>query len=342
MIVICFGTRPEWLKIKPIISKIHNKIPYRLVCTGQHESLIDPSIRRYKVQYFEINEGSNRLDDIVISILKYADDIDGIKDYFFDNADYVMVQGDTTSAFAIALAAFHRKIPIIHLEAGLRSWDINNPYPEEFNRISISNMASIHLCPTKDNALNIRLNHQSNNSKIFTVGNTVLDNLRYISPTIGSTVFITLHRRENLEIIDKWFYALENIASKNQNLKFIFPMHPSPSIQKYKHILNNVRVIDPVCHSECIEFLSQCALVITDSGGLQEESSFLRKKCIVCRKTTERQEGEYIFSQLCPEPEMLENIFNSTKLELVNSECPYGDGYASDKILEILEGLYEK
>lgn len=335
MILICFGTRPEWLKIKPIINKIHNKIPYKLVCTGQHKSLIDSSINQYNVEYLHIEKGDNRLDDIVISILKYGNCL-------FDGIKYVIVQGDTTSAFAIALSAFHRKIPVIHLEAGLRSWDINNPYPEEFNRISISNIASIHLCPTKDNELNIRLNHQSNKSKTFVVGNTVLDNLRYISPTIGKIVFITLHRRENLEIIDKWFYALENIASTNPNLKFIFPMHPNPDIQKYKHILNNVRVIDPVCHSECIEFLTQCALVITDSGGLQEESSFLRKKCIVCRKTTERQEGEGIFSKLCPHPEMLENIFKSTKIELVDSECPYGDGYASDKILNILEGLYEE
>jgi UDP-N-acetylglucosamine 2-epimerase (non-hydrolysing) len=335
MILICFGTRPEWLKIKPIIDKIHGKLPYRLVCTGQHQSLIDLSIKKYTVEYLDIEKGRNRLDDIVISILKMGDNL-------FNGINYVMVQGDTTSAFAVALGAFHRKIPVIHLEAGLRSWDINNPYPEEFNRISISNIASIHLCPTKDNAINIQLYHKSNNGKTYVVGNTVLDNLKYIYPILGKNVLITLHRRENLDIIDKWFIALDNIAQNNQHLKFIFPMHPNPAIQQHKHLLKSVRVIEPLCYSECIEFISQCALVITDSGGLQEESSFFKKKCIVCRKTTERQEGEYIFSQLCPEPEMLERIFNNTKIELVDQPCPYGDGNASEKILDILRNLYDK
>jgi UDP-N-acetylglucosamine 2-epimerase (non-hydrolysing) len=330
MILICFGTRPEWLKIKPIIDKINGKLPYRLVCTGQHESLIDLSITRYNVEYLDIEKYGNRLDDIVISILKMGD-------HLFNGTDHVMVQGDTTSAFAVALGAFHRKIPVIHLEAGLRSWDINNPYPEEFNRISISNIASIHLCPTTDNAISIQLYHKSNHGNTYVVGNTVLDNLKYIYPVLGKSVLVTLHRRENLDIIDKWFIALDNIAQNNQHLKFIFPMHPNPAIQKHKHLLKSVRVIEPLCYSECIELMSQCALVITDSGGLQEESSFFKKKCIVCRKTTERQEGEYIFSKLCPEPEMLEQIFNTTKIELVEHPCPYGDGNASEKILEILE-----
>lgn len=331
MILICFGTRPEWLKIKPVVDKINNKIPYRLVCTGQHDSLLDPSIQSYNVEYLNIKNQKNRLDDIVISILDNAEKL-------FNNILYVMVQGDTTSAFAVALSAFHRKIPIIHLEAGLRSFDINNPYPEEFNRISISNIASIHLCPTENNKYNLR--HVSGEK--YVIGNTILDSIRDIQPSIENFILVTMHRRENIELIDEWFNAIENLAYKNPNLKFILPLHLNPQIQKYKHIFNKVSIMNPVSHQDLIKILSKCAMVITDSGGIQEESAFLKKKCIVCRKTTERTEGEFIFSELCPHPSLLETIFKGIKIELVNHKCPYGDGYACDKVLNIFERLYAK
>lgn len=329
MISIVFGTRPEWIKIKPVIDKIHGKIPYRLICTGQHTSLIDQSIKDYAVEYLNIERnGSNRLNNIVTSILDH-------NDYILNNSSHVLVQGDTTSAFAIALAAFHRQIPVIHLEAGLRSWDINNPYPEEFNRIAISNIASIHLCPTIDNKHNLR--HVGGEK--YVVGNTVLDSLVDIEPTIENFALITMHRRENLSIIDEWFRAIENIAKENLNLAFIFPMHLNPEIQKHKDIFKIVKVIDPASHGVFIDMLSRCSIVITDSGGIQEESAFLKKKSIVCRQTTERQEGEYIFSRLCYDPSRLKEIFNETIIELVDKPCPYGDGHASDKILEILLSL---
>jgi len=329
MILISFGTRPEWLKIKPLLDKFDN-IPYKLVCTSQHTDLIDSSIKKYKINYMTIKDGNNRLDDIVKSVMEHGD-------WIFNDIKYTIVQGDTTSAFAIALASFHRKIPIIHLEAGLRSWNINNPYPEEFNRISISNMSSIHLCPTKDNKHNLKL--EDHTSKIYVVGNTILDNLKNIVPTIDNTVLVTLHRRENVDIIDQWFIAIENIAVKNPNLNFIFPMHPNPEIQKYRSILKYVNIVKPLCYEKCIKILSRCGLVITDSGGLQEESSFLKKKCIVCRQNTERPEGECIFSTLCPYPYLLEEIFNRTKIELVDHECPYGDGNSSERIIKILREL---
>lgn len=330
MITIVFGTRPEWIKIKPIVDKAKSKLQYRLVCTGQHSSLIDPSVKNYDVEYLNIeNSGTNRLDNIVSSILSYSDII-------LNGSDYVMVQGDTTSAFAVALCAFHKKIPIIHLEAGLRSWDINNPYPEEFNRIAISNMASIHLCPTTGNKYNLR---HTGGSK-YVVGNTVLDSLVNIKPSIEKFVLVTLHRRENLHIISEWFHAIENLANEHKDFDFIIPLHLNPEIQKHKHIFNTVKVIEPINHEKFIDMLSRCSLVITDSGGIQEESAFLKKKSIVCRKTTEREEGEFIFSTLCHSPSNLRSIFNNTTIELVvNEPCPYGDGYASDKIMEILLSL---
>lgn len=328
MILISFGTRPEWIKIKPVIQQIDGKIPYRLVCTGQHRDLIDDSIKNYHVEHITIDTEHNRLDDIVVSILRKSK-------YIFDNISHTMVQGDTTSAFAMALASFHRQIPIIHLEAGLRSFDIHNPYPEEFNRISISNMASIHLCPTITNKTNLR--HVS--GKKYVVGNTVLDNLINIKPILENFVLVTLHRRENIPIIAEWFNVIEELAEENQHLKFILPMHLNPEIQKHKSIFKNVDVVSPVSYNECIDLISRCSLIITDSGGIQEESAFLKKKCIVCRQTTERTEGEGIFSELCYSPERLRDIFYRTKIEMINKDCPYGDGYASLKIFEILENL---
>jgi UDP-N-acetylglucosamine 2-epimerase (non-hydrolysing) len=283
------------------------------------------------VSYLKIKDGNNRLDSIVISILKKFDD-------YSDRIDYVMVQGDTTSAFALALAAFHRKIKIIHLEAGLRSRDKDNPYPEEFNRISIGAMADIHFCPTEECKQNLR-SIVGHSCKIYVVGNTVLDNLVGIMPTISNTILITLHRRENIPLISRWFKSINTLAKNNPELDFIFPMHPNPDIQKYKDILTHVRVIEPLTYDQCKFYLSKCGLVITDSGGLQEESSFFRKKCIVCRTTTERTEGEHIFSELCYEPEMLQEIFNRTEMKLIDYPCPYGDGNSGEKILKILENL---
>lgn len=333
MILIAFGTRPEWIKIKPVVDKISGVIPFKLLCTGQHNSLIDESIKQYDVSYLNITGQSNRLDDIVTSVLHSFDQHTA-------DIQYVMVQGDTTSAFAVALAAFHRKIKIIHLEAGLRSWNKSNPYPEEVNRISIGSMADIHLCPTEQTQHNLR-HIASTNSKLHVVGNTVLDNLVGITPTLEDLVLITLHRRENIHIMERWFKAINMLAIENPSIQFIFPMHPNPEIQQHRHLLSDVCVVDPVSYSECVDYLSRCCLVITDSGGLQEESSFFKKKCLVCRKTTERSEGEYLFSWLCYEPENLGKLFNSTTRELVNCKCPYGDGYSSDKILKILRGLYE-
>lgn len=332
MILIAFGTRPEWIKIKPLIQKLQNNISYKLVCTGQHNELIDHSINQYNIVKLNINSNlENRLDNIVTSILNNCG-------WLFKDITHVIVQGDTTSALAIALAAFHRKIPIIHLEAGLRSWDLNNPYPEEFNRVTITNMASIHLCPTKQNALNIRLERGSRDTA-HVVGNTVLDNLVGIEPSINNQILITLHRRENLDIIKEWFAAIENIAQQHKELEFIFPMHPNPKITKHKDILKNVKVIEPLNYNDFISLLSKCGLVITDSGGIQEEASFLKKKCIVCRNNTERNEGEGIFSELCYTPNHLERIFNETKLQLVNEPCPYGDGKSSEKIFNLLKEI---
>lgn len=326
MILISFGTRPEWLKVKPLINVCRkNKTPVKLLFTGQHESLIEEGFEYdYKIN---IKDSDNRLDSIFISVLG--------DDRIFDNVTKVLVQGDTASAYAVALASFHRKIEVVHLEAGLRSYDIENPYPEEFYRRCISNLASQNLCVSHVGRDNLETERAP--GEIHVVGNTVLDNIPNLNISYGPKILITMHRRENHDIMENWFSELEKLAATNPHLQFIFPIHPNPRVKEHASVLKNVKVVDPVPHRELLQLISECRFVITDSGGIQEESSFLNKKSIVCRKATERVEGLGTFSFLCESPEQLKVLFDRLdENPEINLPCPYGDGKSSEKIYEIL------
>jgi len=323
MILISFGTRPEYIKIKPLLSAFDGKIPYKLLFTGQHVDLlshIDMPIERVQIQ-----DGENRLDSIVASLMNQE---------FFEGVDSVLIQGDTTSAFAVALAAFHRRLKIVHLEAGLRTFNKNHPYPEEFNRRAISCMADINLCPTGETALNV--NKERAPGSVHIVGNTVLDNLVDIEPTRTNKIVITMHRRENHKLIPQWFWLFDKLAEDNPEYEFILPIHPNPNVYRHKDLLKNVKVVPPMEYSEFLALLASSHLIITDSGGLQEESSFFKKKCIVCRERTERIEGMGTFSYMCSPPE-LETLFNNLMSDPIpDGSCPYGDGHSAERITKIL------
>jgi len=327
MILMAFGTRPEYIKIKPLLEKMKGKIPFKLLFTGQHVDLLS-NVSDQDVIQLQIKDGPNRLDSIVSSIMN--------QEHIFEGIDAVLVQGDTTSVFAIALAAFHRKIKVIHLEAGLRTYDKQNPYPEEFNRQAVSRIADIHLCPTSDSAHNLGM--ELVRGSVHVVGNTVLDNLVHLKPTRNNVVVITMHRRENHDKMDRWFTALDEIAKRySDRYRFVLPIHPNPDVQRHRHLLENIEVIDPVPYESFLEMLASCAYVITDSGGLQEETSFLGKRSIVCRKTTERPEGLGEFSVLCHEPEHMLSLFEKMiHAPHPSAECPYGDGQSADRIVNIL------
>lgn len=337
MILFCFGTRPEWIKIRPVIDAIEGLIPYRILYTQQHTDLIDDSLKNYEYYTLHMaNMSKNRLDDIVVSILLDINAYGILKDI-----THVFVQGDTTTAFACALAAFHRQIPIIHLEAGLRSRDKNNPYPEEFNRFSITGMADIHLCPTEKDRMNVIQSIGKFYGNTYVIGNTVLDTIRDVNTSEEDLVLITMHRRENHAIVEDWFKAISHLASLSKS-RFVFPIHPNPNVLKHKDLLKGVEVIDPLGRNDLINLLSRCKYVITDSGGIQEEAAFLRKKCIVCRKVTEREAGVGTFSFLCKNPNNLINMAHDIENYQIpaNQECPYGDGHASEKIRKILLDVY--
>ena len=321
-ILICFGTRPEYIKVKSLIDNLPN---VKTCFTGQHKDLL----KNIKVDYelsMDKDLSKNRLNNIFSNILSYN---------IFDDIDYVMVQGDTSTACAIALSAFNHEKKIIHLEAGLRSGNLKDPFPEEMNRQVIGRLADIHLCPTEFNKQNLLKENIS--GEIHVVGNTGLDNISNEGCEYNNQVLITMHRRDNHHNMDKWFEELEKLAIKYNELEFMIPLHPNPNVQKHKHILKKVKVVDPMSHDNLISYVKKCRFVISDSGGLQEECSYLNKKVIVCRKTTERPESVGVHSFMCGEPELLENLVEKiNKNYEVDAECPYGDGNSWEKITKLL------
>tara|TARA_R110002060_G_scaffold43484_2_gene54897 strand:+ start:4504 stop:5514 length:1011 start_codon:yes stop_codon:yes gene_type:complete len=324
-ILICFGTRPEWLKVKPLIELL-NEDQYKLLFTGQHKDLLKDIEVDWEINIHDYN---NRLDSVISSCMIQ-----------FPSGDFnsVLVQGDTASAFACALAAYNRKLKIYYLEAGLRSYNLNHPYPEEAYRQMISRISDVNLCPTTLSQRNLLNEFVSGECHV--IGNTVLDNLISYKDKCEykNKVLITLHRRENHYWMDKWFIEVNKIALENPHLEFILPIHPNPNVQKHKHLLTKVSVVDPLTHPELLDILVKCKLIISDSGGLQEEGSFFNKKVIVCRKTTERPEGiETGHLYICDSPDDLNNIFNIIINDFeINSNCPYGDGKSSVKFKNLL------
>jgi len=317
----------------PLINLIKETglIKYKLVFSGQHSDLVKEEKADHIIQIHD--NGSNRLDSIITSIMSQSSDI-------YNDITHVLVQGDTTTSLGFALSAYNRKIPIIHLEAGLRTYDLEQPYPEEGNRQLISRLTNIHLCPTENNKQNL-LNEKCNGS-IYVVGNTVLDNIKKYKHciTYENIVLVTLHRRENHRIIDKYFTEIEELARSNPGIKFILPIHPNPNVQKHKHILKHVNIMDPLTHSDLIDILIKCLFIITDSGGLQEEGSFLEKKIIICREMTERDEILGTYGTLCKDPSELSLIFYQLIQDPVPQkyENPYGNGESAQKIINILHG----
>ena len=328
-LLFCFGTRPEWLKIKPLIDIIP-KEKYSTLFTGQHTDLIKNIGIDYSIK---IKQRKDRLGSIISSCLLQ-----------FPEGDFsgVIVQGDTASAYACALAAYNRGIRIFYLEAGLRSYNLENPYPEEAYRQMISRISDVNFCPTELSKQNLLAERAFGNSHI--VGNTVLDNLLQFKKgeEYSNIVLVTMHRRENHPIMQSWFKEINKIASIHSDLQFYIPLHPNPNVYRHRGLLTNLNVVEPLSHSRFMQLLIKSRFIITDSGGIQEEGSFFNKKVIVCRKTTERPEGigtGHLY--LCDSPKSLIDLANIISNDYeINSSCPYGDGKSSEKIYQILRDKY--
>ena len=334
MIVICFGTRPELIKSIGIIMKFNkNNINYKTLFTGQHEELIRSFYKYTGKPDFSFNgimENGQSLNKLFSKILNEFDV------FITNNKEIkeVIIQGDTTSAAAIALAAFHFKLKVIHIEAGLRTNNKYSPFPEEINRRIISQIASIHLCPTTLSVENLK-NEQITNG-VHLVGNTVVDIYKYIFENTNPPekiqdiidnnkeyIVVTLHRRENRG--DKMFSMWNQLNTLSIKYKFIYITHPS--LPDSKKILDNSNIIllDPQDYESMVHLISNSKGIITDSGGLQEEAVCANKRVLVCRDTTERPEtidcglGKLIDTQI------IENIsfFDEEIIDVVDN--PYGN-----------------
>lgn len=330
-VLFAYGTRPEWIKIAPVVKEAKNRGHHvSVVKVLQHTDLISDCPSDHQVAIAVANE--NRLNSIIASILACDFDMKGY--------DFVVVQGDTSTAFGVALKAFHAKIPVVHVEAGMRSGNIMSPFPEEANRRLISTIASYHFCPTSIEAENLWA--EGVRTGVFVSGNTVLDSLRSIgSSSYRNNVLVTMHRRENAERMREWFVEIDKLAATMWGTEWVFPAHPTSYVSDNTDLFRHVDVTKSKSHDEFISILRESKLVITDSGGIQEEAAYLGIPCIVCRNETERVQGiTHGFATLCTTPSDLQAHFHAWRdkgFAVPSTPCPYGDGNSSNMIMDVLE-----
>jgi UDP-N-acetylglucosamine 2-epimerase (non-hydrolysing) len=322
-VCIIYGTRPEYLKVSPLLTKLD--------CTTirilQHADILEEDMKCDSVLQLE-DVNKNRLDSLGSQILGKLTPL--IEDY-----THVLVQGDTATAFYSALCAFQNNKKVIHLEAGMRTYDLSNPYPEECYRQMISRIASIHLCPHEANADILRAEHVTGD--IHVVGNTILDLVKSYSLQVsrGNTVLITFHRRENIQYLESFISQLNQIVTDKQ---FIWVMHPNKELQQQVKSFNpSCTFIQPCSHREFLEHVKNCFCILTDSGGIQEECAFLGKPTIVLRQSTERDQIKEPYLYIVQPPySTLKNTFNNLLNTNLEPCYVYGSGNSSTLITNIL------
>jgi UDP-N-acetylglucosamine 2-epimerase len=340
--LIIFGTRPEYLKLKPLILCFEKEgIPFSLLQVLQHENLVvEESTKEYysKVS-IEDNTNISRLTLLTSEISKKVEP-------YILQAKSIFIQGDTSTVFFSALTAFHLKVPIFHLESGLRTYDLENPFPEEGYRSMLSRIATYHLCPDISASENLHKEFLTKN--IFIVGNTILDLVRSygFTPTLGNTVLVTIHRRENWDNLSFIAESIYNLAEKYKNYTFVWVQHMNPILQATVNQvfersvpLDNISRILPTDHRTLCKYISESYCTITDSGGIQEEASFLGKTCFVIRKLTERNSIPSEYIKLIHPPSELTNIFQRTNITMLPPCHVYGDGYSCNSIVSIVNEL---
>lgn len=359
-VMLVFGTRPEAIKMCPLVNELKKRKGIKtIVCvTGQHRQMLDQVLEAFGVvpDYdLSIMKDKQTLFDITTNILER------IKSVLEEVApDVVLVHGDTSTTFVTALACFYLQIPVGHVEAGLRTYNIYSPFPEEFNRQAVGIIAKYNFAPTELSKNNL-IKEGKDPESIFVTGNTAIDALKttvradYQHPELswaeGSRLItITAHRRENLgEPMHHMFRAIRRIMDEHSDVKAIYPIHMNPVVRKAASEelggCDRIHIIDPLEVLDFHNFLARSYLILTDSGGIQEEAPSLGKPVLVMRDTTERPEGiaagtlklvgtdeEVIYKNF---KELLENKEAYEKMSKASN--PYGDGHASERIADILE-----
>ncbi len=361
-IMLVFGTRPEAIKMCPLVKELKKSSVFEtVVCvTGQHREMLRQVLDIFQVtpDYdLDIMKQGQDLYDITTQILLKMKAV--LKE---EKPDLVLVHGDTTTAYGAALAAFYQQIPIGHVEAGLRTYNLYSPYPEEFNRQAIGLMAAYHFAPT-ETARQHLLNEGKKDERIWVTGNTGIDALfttvkkEFSNPVLewanGSRLLlVTAHRRENLgEPMHSMFRAIRRIAEEFPDIKAVYPVHLNPQVRQIAREeldgCENIRLMEPLSVDEFHNFLDRSYLILTDSGGIQEEAPSLGKPVLVMRDTTERPEGIAAGTLLLTGTEE-ETIYQNVKKLLTDKQAyqamseaknPYGDGKASARIRSVLENL---
>jgi UDP-N-acetylglucosamine 2-epimerase (non-hydrolysing) len=337
---IVFGTRPEYLKVKPLFSAFQREaILFYIIQVNQHVDLSIEERNEPNFIYISLPDdtSTSRLNMLASTIPKLVEST-------LKKCSSIIVQGDTATVFFSAIAAFHLKLPIYHLEAGLRTYDLNNPYPEEAYRSMLSRIASYHLCP--DIGAQESLIKENITKEIHVVGNTILDLVRSynFTPQIGTTVLITVHRRENWDSMEQIVKSIAELAKQRPDLQFKWIQHMNPCLQKIvtetltsKGWPDSIQVSAPLDHKELCKIITESYCIITDSGGIQEEASFLGKTCFVLRKKTERSSIPAEYIHLIQRSEDLLKEFQKKTIVLLSSCKVYGDGFATDRIIDLLK-----
>ena len=360
-VMLVFGTRPEAIKMCPLVNELKKRKKLEtIVCvTGQHRQMLDQVLEAFDVEPdydLSIMKEKQTLFDVTSNILNNIKAvIEEVK------PDVVLVHGDTSTTFVTALACFYLQVPVGHVEAGLRTYNIYSPFPEEFNRQSVGIISKFNFAPTELSKQNL-INEGKNVDSIYVTGNTAIDALKttvkeeYTHPELewakdSKLIMLTAHRRENIgEPMRNMFKAIKRVLSEYPDVKAIYPIHMNPAIREIAdEVLGNdskIHIIEPLDVLDFHNFLSRSYLILTDSGGIQEEAPSLGKPVLVMRDTTERPEGikagtlklvgtneEVIYSTF---KKLLESEEEYNKMAYASN--PYGDGHACERIVSILEG----
>lgn len=358
-VMLVFGTRPEAIKMCPLVNELKSRSELEtIVCvTGQHRQMLDQVLEAFSVKPdydLSIMKERQTLFDVTTNILN---SIKAVLEK--EQPDVVLVHGDTSTTFVTALACFYLQIPVGHVEAGLRTYNIYSPYPEEFNRQAVGIVSQFNFAPTELSRDNL-VREGKDESKIYITGNTAIDALKttvkedYTHPELewaeGSRlIMITAHRRENLgEPMKNMFRAIRRVMDENPDVKAIYPIHMNPVVRETANAIlgddERIHIIEPLEVLDFHNFLNKSYLILTDSGGIQEEAPSLGKPVLVMRDTTERPEGikAGTLKLVGTEEETIYNEF--TKLltdkaeydKMSQASNPYGDGFACKRIADIL------
>ncbi|MBR1478819.1 MAG: UDP-N-acetylglucosamine 2-epimerase (non-hydrolyzing) [Lachnospiraceae bacterium] len=367
-VMLVFGTRPEAIKMCPLVNELKKRMSFEvIVCvTGQHRTMLDQVLEVFGIAPdfdLSIMRDGQTLFDITEDVLRGMEEI--IKKTM---PDIVLVHGDTTTTFATALAAFYMQIPVGHVEAGLRTYDIHSPYPEEFNRQAVGIVSAYNFAPTAGSRDNL-IREGKKADTVFVTGNTAIDALRttvrenYKHPELdwasdSRLILITAHRRENLgEPMHNMFRAIRRVLDEHRDVKAIYPIHLNPIVRQAADDVfgdnspggreERLHLIEPLDVLDFHNFMKVSYLILTDSGGIQEEAPSLGKPVLVMRNTTERPEGieagtlrlvgtdeEVIYRNFT---ELLDD--KAAYLQMAHAANPYGDGHACERIADILEAI---